>query len=91
VESDYGGGGAHISEMHILICRSGRIDCVVRTRALRTGTRNAEEFTLTLDVARSRQRKGAKFCFVKTAYMETLRSHAPRVSNVCMPTRDNLK
>jgi hypothetical protein len=93
VESNNGGGGAHFSEMHIVDLSRGRIkEVLVENSRVRTWHDDPEEYTLTLDVARSRQRKGTNVCFVKTAFMENGQKFTrPRVSNVCIPTRDNLK
>jgi hypothetical protein len=88
VESDYGGGGGHFTEMHIFDLSHGGLwkRLVVDSRT-RTWHENPEEYTLTLDVARSRQHKGTSICFVKTAYLENAQKFKPpRVSNVCLPT-----
>jgi hypothetical protein len=92
VESDDGGGGMHVSEMHIFdLSRGMLVERLVVNSRVRTWHENPEEYTLKLDAMRSRQSKGASFCFVKTAYMENDQEVTPpRVTNVCLPARDNL-
>lgn len=86
VESDGGGAEVASSTMHIYDLSRGRLNeraiAGVRNLIYRSG--EEEESTFVLDVARSRTFAGAKFCFVKTRFMERMRKLTPpRVSNVC--------
>jgi hypothetical protein len=80
--------------MHVFDLSKGRL-----TKRLETVSRiqfylepHEEVSTKVLDVSRSLEQRGAKFCFVQTVYMKRMRSFTPpQVSNVCIPARDNLK
>jgi hypothetical protein len=61
VESDWGGAGTRVNELHVFDLRRGRFDEIL---AEYSSIRSDEEtYTQKLDLAGTRSNRGARFCF----------------------------
>jgi hypothetical protein len=87
VESDITEEEATSSNMHIFDLTKGSFEGLLDMPVKMYATvMNEEQYTLTLDVARTVQQKGLQFCFSRTSYAEEGKWFpAPKVTQVCYP------
>lgn len=87
VESDSARENAVFSELHILDLSDGHFEALAGTVSRASvKAKRTEQWTQTLDIPRTLEQKGKRFCFVKTVYAEKSWLHpTPRETRVCYP------
>ena len=83
VESDSGGAGTVASDLLVFDLSKGRLDEVLNT-ASRMQYMTDDWYTQTLDLRRTRQSHGQRFCFSKTTLFESGKAfRSPQVTRPC--------
>ncbi len=85
VESDFGGAGVLGSELYIFDISPGDLRPVIETVvSVYDGLERENLFVQSLDIARTRANKGARFCFTMTTYEEDDKQFTPpRITHPC--------
>jgi hypothetical protein len=84
VESNSGGAGTFGVGFWAFDLKGGNFMRRFKTTSLLSETIEGNEFTQTLNIDRTRETGGTKFCFTKTTYVEkAVRFRKPRVTHPC--------
>ncbi len=84
VESNLGGAATFAVALTVFDLRSGKFTKRFETASLVTETTEGDEFTQQLDIDRTRETGGTKYCFTKTTYVEKgVKFANPRVTQPC--------
>lgn len=90
VESDSGGAGTGVSDLLVFDLGKGRLDEVLYTES-RLESMTDDLFTQTLDLSRTRESHGQRFCFSKTTLVEAGKAfRPPRVTRPCYGRGDRV-
>jgi len=84
VESDWGGAGTRVNELHVFDLRRGHFDEILAEYS--SIQSDEETYTQKLDVARTRLNRGALFCFIKSSGS----GKRVRISTPCYKRGDGL-
>lgn len=86
VESNFGGAATFAVILTVSDLSSGKFTKRFQTASLVLDNIEGSEFTQQLDIARTRETGGTKFCFTKTTYIERAVKFAkPRITYPCYP------
>ena len=90
IESNFGGAGTVESSLQVFDLSLGRLHEVLDTES-RMQYMTDDWYTQTLDVNRTRERHGQRFCFLKTTLFEKGKElRPPRVTRPCYKRGDGV-
>jgi len=90
VESDWGGAGTRVNELHVFDLRRGHFDEVLAGYSS-IDSSDEEGFSQKLDVPRTRQSHGQQFCFEKSLRFENgVTFSKPKLSRPCYKRGDGV-